>query len=77
MRNLEPSSPIWKALYEAALLETDATKLRDRIITARTAILDRIEESLTCPQPGEPRVLDHALRTLRRLSEITVDKRVA
>jgi inhibitor of KinA sporulation pathway (predicted exonuclease) len=77
MRNFESSSPDWKPLYEAALLETDASKLRERIMTARSAIFDRIEESFTRPQPAEHRALDDALRTLRRLSEIIADKRVA
>jgi len=36
----------WKPLYEAALFETDASKLPEKISAAREAIFDRIEESL-------------------------------
>ena len=38
-----------KQLYQAALLETDTDKFPERIMTARSAILDRIEESFTRP----------------------------
>jgi len=53
----------WKPLYEAALFETDGSKLPERIIAARTAILDRIEESLTSPFPSEHRAMDDASET--------------
>ena len=66
MKHLPPTTE-WKPLYEAALFETDSSKLLQRIITARTAILDRIEESLTHPIPAECRAMDDALTTLRRL----------
>jgi len=61
----------WKPLYEAALLETDLTKLPERITTARGAILDRIEESFTHSLPGEHRAMDVALTNLRRLAQST------
>jgi len=67
MEHLPPTTKKWKPLYEAALLETDSSKLLQRITTARTAILDRIEESVTRPVPAECRAMDYALRTLRRL----------
>jgi len=67
MEHLPPTTKKWKPLYEAALLETDSSKLLQRITTARTAILDRIEESVTRPVPAECRAMDDALRTLRRL----------
>jgi len=67
----------WKDLYEAALLETDAGKLPDRITTAKSAILDRIEESFTHPLPGEHRALGEALRDLRRLAEKAISKQAA
>jgi hypothetical protein len=67
----------WKPLYEAALLETDSSKLPQRITLARTAILDRIEESLAHPIPGEHRAMDEALRHLRRLTEMTLPSRAA
>ena len=64
----------WKPLYEAALLETDLTKLPERITTARSAILDRIEESFTHSLPGEHRAMDVALTNLRRLAKLTTSR---
>ena len=69
MHFVQSNSPDWKPIYEAALLETDGSKLPERITAARTAILDRIEESLTSPLPSEHRAMDDALRNLRRLAE--------
>ena len=71
MQSSRLTSSDWKPLYEAALLETDASQLPDRILTARSAILDRIEESLTHPQTGEHRAMIEALRQLRRLVEMS------
>ena len=59
----------WEPLYEAALLEPDPSKLAERIIEARNAIFDRIEESITHPLPSEQAAMDCALRALRRLAE--------
>jgi hypothetical protein len=67
----------WKTLYEAALFETDSSKLPQWITTARTAILDRIEESLTHTLPGEHRAMDDALRNLGRLAEIKITRSAA
>ena len=64
----------WKPLYEAALVETDLTKLPERITTARSAILDRIEESFTHSLPGEHRAMDVALTNLRRLAQLTTSR---
>ena len=64
----------WKPLYQAVLLETDGSKLPERITIARTAILDRVEESLTSPLPSEHRAMDDALRNLRRLAEVMAAK---
>jgi hypothetical protein len=47
------SSPDWKFLYEAAIRETDRSKLAEQIATARSAILDHIEESIRNPAIGE------------------------
>ncbi len=59
----------WKSLYEAAVHETDRTKLAERITTARTAILDTIEASIRNPAFGEQAAMDAALRTLRKIRE--------
>jgi hypothetical protein len=64
----------WKPLYKAALLETDVTKLPQRITAARTAILNRIEESFTHSLLGEHRAMDDALRNLRRLAQLTTSR---
>jgi len=64
----------WKPLYQAALLETDVTKLPQRITAARSAILDRIEESFTHSLLGEHRAMDEALRNLRRLALLTTSR---
>jgi hypothetical protein len=64
----------WRPLYEAALLETDVTKLPQRITAARSAILDRIEESFTHSLLGEHRAMDDALRSLRRLAQLTTSR---
>ena len=65
----------WKPLYEAALSESDERKLLERISAARNAILDRIEVSLTTSRlPGEHRVVDDALRNLRRLAQLATSR---
>jgi hypothetical protein len=72
--SFQPDNRDWKRLYEAALSETDLTKLPERIITARSAILDRIEESFIHSLPGEHRVMDVALANLRRLGKLTTSR---
>ena len=69
MEHFHPESTNWKPLYEAVLVEADPSKLPGRITAARSAILDRIEESLTSSLPGEHRAMDDVLRNLRRLAE--------
>ena len=64
----QSNSHDWKPLYDAALLETDGSKLPERISVARNAILDRIEQTLRNPSPAEHRVMNDALRNLRRLA---------
>jgi len=51
MSSIHPDSS-WRPLYEAALLERDEAKVAERIIAARTAILDRMEATLRNPNPG-------------------------
>lgn len=77
MQSFLSSSPDWKPLYQAVLLETDVTKLHERIITARSAILDRIEETFRHSLAGEHRAMDEALRNLRRLAVTTTSRNVA
>ena len=77
MEHFQSRGTDWIPLYELALLETDAGKLPQRITTARSAIFDRIEESLTHPLPGEQRAMDQALRNLRRLAMTTTPMNAA
>jgi hypothetical protein len=60
----------WKPLYEAALHETDRSKLAQRIATARHAILNNIERSIWNPALCEQSAMDSALRNLRRLARV-------
>src|SRR5438128_2525405 len=39
--------PDWKNLYQLAVMEPDPAKLSQRIVDARSVILDRIQETLT------------------------------
>ena len=59
----------WKLLYDAAVRETDRSKLPQRIATAQNAILNRIEESMRSPAFGEQCAMNDALRNLRRLEK--------
>lgn len=77
MEHLLSNSASWKPLYEVAISETDAGKLPERIASARNAILDRIEETLTRPLPSEHRAMDDALRNLRTLACITTLQKAA
>jgi len=64
----------WKQLYAAAVLELDDTKLPHRIATARAAMRDRAEDSLTSPSGEEDRALNDGFRILRVLEEMTTKK---
>ena len=59
--------PVWRQLYQVALMECDCAKLPERLESARHAILDRVEELLTCPSTEEHRALQEAYRRLRSL----------
>jgi hypothetical protein len=64
-----PFSANWKNLYQCAILEVNPTKLQQRIVEARHAILDRAEEIDTKTAGEESHSLNDALRTLRFLEE--------
>ena len=61
----------WRQLCQAALFETNAVKLLERIAHARNAVLDRIEDRHTKPLNGEQAALREALATLDTLRRIT------
>lgn len=61
--------PVWKQLYQLALLECDCTKIPKRLEDARHAVLDRVEDLLTCPASEEHRALQDAYRYLCSLQQ--------
>jgi len=64
-----PSELAWHVLYQAALFETDRSKVPERIAEAERAILVRIKELFvaTNDHVEEDLVLDDALYALRAL----------
>jgi hypothetical protein len=74
-RFVEPTTQLWQVLYQDAVLEFDNTKLRKRILQARSAIHDRAEEIPT--DSSERKRLDSALHTLQTLEEILARKQSA
>ncbi|MBV9183564.1 MAG: hypothetical protein JO356_19850 [Acidobacteria bacterium] len=58
----------WKALYTAALAESDATKLNGRIEAARQAIRRRLDEIEGTENTREREQLDSALHALFTLA---------
>lgn len=67
--SIQNASCEWKLLYEAAVRETDQSKLLERITDARIAILDRIEKSIPKRVFAEQCELAAALRKLRTMSD--------
>lgn len=57
----------WKELFEVALMEHDHAKISKQREVARHAILDRVEDLLTCPYTEEHRALKDAYQYLRSL----------
>jgi len=64
----------WQDLYQAALFETDRSKIPARIVQAEQAILARIRElfAATNDHIEEDQVLDDALYALRTLRNCMV-----
>jgi hypothetical protein len=75
-RNI-PTTPLWRVLYQDAILEFDDTKLAKRISQARAAIHDRSEEIATDPSSDERELLDNALQSLQVLEELAARKKSA
>jgi len=63
----QPSTPHWRTLYEAAILEIDSTKLRSRVEDAKQAIRARMGELALSDQVGEWEKLNDALNVLEDL----------
>ncbi|MGA7291466.1 MAG: hypothetical protein WBW53_15935 [Terriglobales bacterium] len=65
---LYPNVHSWRALYRAALFETDRTKLPERISNAEHAIVVRGRQLFgSCTDDMEDQALDDALYGLRAL----------
>ena len=64
-----PPHLAWHPLYQAALFETDRTKIPERIAEAENAILERVKELFVVKTDHieEDQVLDDALYALRAL----------
>ena len=64
----------WHVLYQAALFETDKTKIPNRIAEAETAILARVRELFVVDSDHveEDQILDDALYALRALRNCIV-----
>ena len=69
----EIADPRWRQLCELALLEMDPEKLLEKVAAARSAILDRIEDSFA-PTNKEQTALHDALGTLSRLQQVAMSK---
>ena len=63
-------APQWKRLSEAAILELDPEKLLERIVAARSAIHDRLEDGFSKPSDGEQLALGDALEMLSILRTV-------
>ena len=67
----EENQPEWKKFYRAALLETDANRLMDLILTAEREIYSRLRELSqnqdSSSKTSELQEIDDALRNLHVL----------
>lgn len=63
----------WRALFEAAVLELDASKLPARNAEAQRAITDRMEDLKYSEHSLESEALWNALQMLRDLYGMTCD----
>lgn len=74
-----PPNLAWHSLYQAALFETDRTKIPDRIAEAEKAILERVKELFVAKTDHveEDQVLDDALYALRALRNCVMQTNAA
>jgi hypothetical protein len=68
----EMTAPRWRHLCDLALSEMDPEKFLEKVAAARSAILDRIEDS--GQTNTEQRALQDALGTLSRLEKVATSK---
>lgn len=69
MRRRPWDHQLWVKSYEHAVLETDRTKLPDRIQTAEAAITARLVELIESNDVWEPNALREALRVLNLIGK--------
>jgi hypothetical protein len=64
-----PESGKWQALYKAAIVEADSTKLPDRIAEAKKVIVERARDLFQAGGENfeEEQALDDAIRVLHAL----------
>jgi hypothetical protein len=60
----------WRQLCQSAYFEFEPMKLLQRVVEARSAVLDRIEDNLSKSSSGEQNELHNALETLSILQEL-------
>jgi hypothetical protein len=60
----------WRKAFEAALLERDHAILPHRLRDAKTAVMDRIEDSLNSASLSERKLLLAALNTISELQRL-------
>jgi hypothetical protein len=61
----------WKCLFEAALLERDPEILPKRLLDAKHAVMDHIEDSFKTASVAERRLLSTALNTISELQRLS------
>ena len=60
----------WRQLCQSAYYEFEPMMLLQRVVEARSAVLDRIRDNLSKPRSGEQNELHNALETLSILQEL-------
>ena len=60
----------WRQLCQTAYFEFEPMMLLQRVVEARSAVLDRIRDNLSKPSSGEQDELHNALETLSILQEL-------
>lgn len=71
---INPASPRWRILYEAAVLELDREKLELRIAEAERELTSRMQELRQANDGSESEVLINALNVLRDLRKMAAEK---
>jgi hypothetical protein len=74
-----PDSRNWQALYKAAIVEIDSTKLLDRIAEAKKAIVERARELFQASGNNfeEEQALDNAIWALHALHGTVKSRSIA